>query len=108
MPTEANGTNPVCGPRRSARMLLVRRRTMFLCLNILENMGEHPCECGDEHCGEQCEGLAALDLAVETLKRSGLAVEANELLGLREKVMALVPRSKAARLETDNEVLLEA
>ena len=42
------------------------------------------------------------------MKRSGLAVEANELLGLREKVMALVPRSKAARLETDNEVLLEA
>ena len=54
------------------------------------------------------EELAALDLAVETLKRSGLAVEADDLLGLREKVMALVPRSKAARLETDHEVLLEA
>jgi len=54
------------------------------------------------------EELAALDLAVETLKRSGLAVEADELLGLREKVLALVPRSKAARLETDHEVLLEA
>ena len=36
------------------------------------------------------EELAALDLAVETLKRSGLAVEADDLLGLREKVMALV------------------
>jgi predicted DNA-binding transcriptional regulator YafY len=54
------------------------------------------------------EELAALDLAVETLKRSGLAVEADDLLRLREKVMALVPRSKAARLETDHQVLLEA
>ncbi len=54
------------------------------------------------------EELAALDIAVETLKRSGLTVEADQLLGLREKVVALVPRSKAARLETDHEVLLEA
>lgn len=54
------------------------------------------------------EELAALDLAVETLRRSGLTVEADELLGLREKILALVPRSKAARLETDHEVLLEA
>lgn len=54
------------------------------------------------------EELAALDLAIETLKRSGLAVEADELLGLREKILALVPRSKAVRLETDHEVLLEA
>jgi len=52
--------------------------------------------------------LAALDLAAETLKRSGLAVEADQLLELREKILALVPRSKAARLETDHEVLLEA
>lgn len=54
------------------------------------------------------EELAALDIAVETLKRSGLAVEAEELLDLREKILALVPRSKAARLETDHEALLEA
>jgi predicted DNA-binding transcriptional regulator YafY len=54
------------------------------------------------------EELAALDIAVETLKRSGLAVEAAGLLGLREKILALVPRSKAARLETDHEALLEA
>jgi predicted DNA-binding transcriptional regulator YafY len=54
------------------------------------------------------EELAALDLAIETLKRSGVTVEAEELLGLREKILALVPRSKAARLETDHEVLLEA
>ena len=54
------------------------------------------------------EELAAFDLAIETLKRSGLAVEAEHLLNLREKILALVPRSKAARLETDHEALLEA
>ena len=44
------------------------------------------------------EELAALDIAIETMKRSSLAVEADDLLSLREKVVALVPRSKAARL----------
>jgi predicted DNA-binding transcriptional regulator YafY len=52
--------------------------------------------------------LAALDLATETLERSSLGVEAAELRRLREKIMALVPRSKIARLETDHEALLEA
>ena len=54
------------------------------------------------------EELAALDLAIETLKRSSLAVEADDLLNLREKILAMVPRSKVARLETDHEALLEA
>ncbi len=54
------------------------------------------------------EELASLDLAIETLRRSGLAVEADDLLTLREKILALVPRAKAARLETDHEALLEA
>jgi predicted DNA-binding transcriptional regulator YafY len=54
------------------------------------------------------EELAALDLAVETLRHNGLGVEADDLLALREKMLALVPRAKAARLETDHEVLLEA
>jgi len=54
------------------------------------------------------EELAALDLAIETLKRSSLSVEADDLLNLREKILALVPRSKVARLETDHEALLEA
>jgi predicted DNA-binding transcriptional regulator YafY len=49
------------------------------------------------------EELAALDIAIETLNRSSLAVEADDLLSLREKILALVPRSKAARLETDHE-----
>ena len=42
------------------------------------------------------EELAALDIAVETLRRSGLTVEADALLELREKILALVPRSKPA------------
>ncbi len=54
------------------------------------------------------EELAALDLAMESLKRSSLTVEAEHLLNLREKILALVPRSKVARLETDHEALLEA
>ena len=54
------------------------------------------------------EELAAPDLAMESLKRLGLTVEAEHLLKLREKILALVPRSKAARLETDHEALLEA
>jgi predicted DNA-binding transcriptional regulator YafY len=52
--------------------------------------------------------LAALDLATETLERNALGVEAIELRRLREKILALVPRSKIARLETDHEALLEA
>lgn len=54
------------------------------------------------------EEVAALDLAAETMKRSGLVVEAEQLESLREKIMALVPRPIAARIETDLEALLEA
>jgi predicted DNA-binding transcriptional regulator YafY len=54
------------------------------------------------------EELAAVDIGIETLKRSGLAIEADELLSLREKIVALVPRSRVARIETDHEALLEA
>src|ERR1700722_407137 len=52
--------------------------------------------------------LAALDLSIETLERSALGVEATELRRLREKILALVPRNKIARVETDHEALLEA
>lgn len=52
--------------------------------------------------------LAALDLAIETLNRSSLSVEADALSKLREKILALVPRAKALSLETDHEALLEA
>lgn len=52
--------------------------------------------------------LAALDLAIETFERDALSIEATELRRLREKILALVPRSKIARVETDHEALLEA
>jgi predicted DNA-binding transcriptional regulator YafY len=52
--------------------------------------------------------LAALDLSIELLERNAQGVEAGELRRLREKILALVPRSKIARLETDHEALLEA
>jgi len=52
--------------------------------------------------------LAALDLSIETLERSALGIEASELCRLREKILALVPRNKIARVETDHEALLEA
>jgi predicted DNA-binding transcriptional regulator YafY len=54
------------------------------------------------------EELAALELGVETMKRTGLAAEVEHLVRLREKVLASVPRAQMARLETDLEALLEA
>src|SRR5262245_55379616 len=54
------------------------------------------------------EELAALDLGVESLSRSGLAVEAEHLERLRAKVLALVPRDRWKRLEPDLDALLEA
>lgn len=54
------------------------------------------------------EELAAFDLALRGVRLNGQAEEAATLSKLREKILALVPRSKAARLETDHEALLEA
>lgn len=54
------------------------------------------------------EEIAALDLAVEMLGQAGSMIEASALMRLSEKILALVPRAKAARLETDQEALLEA
>src|SRR3954468_9035948 len=52
--------------------------------------------------------LAALDLSIETLERNAQGIEATELRRLREKILALVPRSQIGRIETDHEALLEA
>jgi predicted DNA-binding transcriptional regulator YafY len=52
--------------------------------------------------------LAALDLSIEILEQNAQGVEASELRRLREKILALVPRSRITRLETDHEALLEA
>ncbi len=54
------------------------------------------------------EELTSLDLAIAHLSQAGLKLEAQQVSGLKEKILALVPRSKAARLETDYEALLEA
>lgn len=54
------------------------------------------------------DDLAALDLAIESFAKSSQEVEAGVLVSLRDKIRALVPRNKAARLETDHEALLEA
>ena len=49
--------------------------------------------------------LAALllDLSIEILEKTAQGIEASELRSLREKILALVPRSKIARIETDHE-----
>lgn len=54
------------------------------------------------------EEIAVLDIATALLRQSGSSVEAETLGALKEKILALVPRAKAARLETDHEALLEA
>lgn len=54
------------------------------------------------------EELAALDFALEAVRRQSLVAETEHLSNLREKILALVPRSKVGRLTTDHEVLLEA
>ena len=56
----------------------------------------------------ESEELASLDLAIAEIARSGSSIEANALRSLREKILALVPRKRMARLETDHEALLEA
>ncbi|HEX5958287.1 MAG TPA: WYL domain-containing protein [Hyphomicrobiaceae bacterium] len=54
------------------------------------------------------EELAALNFAIESLRRSGLAVEADDLRNVRDKIMALVPRGQMLRIEPDLEALMEA
>ncbi|MFO1151843.1 MAG: WYL domain-containing protein [Alsobacter sp.] len=54
------------------------------------------------------EELAALDLAIEQFAHGGQRLEARMLERLRDKVVALVPGAKAARLDTDHDALLEA
>ena len=52
--------------------------------------------------------LAALDLGISHLSRSGSGLEAKLLGSLREKIMAMIPRHKIARIETDFDAILEA
>lgn len=52
--------------------------------------------------------LAALDHARAALAREGDGASTIHLERLKEKLLALVPRERAARLETDHDALLEA
>ncbi len=52
--------------------------------------------------------LAALDLAQKALAREGDEANARHLERLQDKLTALVPKERAARLETDHDALLEA
>ena len=52
--------------------------------------------------------LAAFDLALNHLTRAGLSIEAKALGSLREKLMAMIPRQKIARIEPDYDAMLEA
>jgi len=54
------------------------------------------------------EELAALDLAREALAKAGQGADAARLQDLRDKILALIPRHRAARIETDYDALLEA
>lgn len=54
------------------------------------------------------EEIAAIGIAIEALKGSGLNREADLLNGLQQKVKALLPRERLAKLEPDFEALLEA
>jgi len=52
--------------------------------------------------------LAALDQAQKALVREGDSDGERHLTRLKEKLLALVPKERAARLETDHDALLEA
>lgn len=54
------------------------------------------------------EELAILARAVENLERDGAAAEAQTLQGLEAKIRALIPAADRARIEVDEEAMLEA
>ncbi|OLF77994.1 transcriptional regulator [Maricaulis sp. W15] len=56
----------------------------------------------------QADEVAALELALSTLERDGLGREAGQLRSLRSKIDLLMPDRGRARVEADEEALLEA
>ena len=52
--------------------------------------------------------LDTLELGINHLTRAGLAFEAGTLEALREKIMAMIPRQKIARIGPDFDAILEA
>jgi predicted DNA-binding transcriptional regulator YafY len=54
------------------------------------------------------EELAVLARAIDKLRNDGASNEARTLKGLEEKVLAAIPKSARARIEVDEEALLQA
>lgn len=52
--------------------------------------------------------LAALELAIRRAEREGLVNEVRALSGLRDRLLAAMPRPHARRTEADAEAVLEA
>ncbi len=52
--------------------------------------------------------LASVDLGIHHLERANQIAEARSLKNIREKIMAMIPRQRIARLETDYDAILEA
>lgn len=52
--------------------------------------------------------LAAFDLGIKHLKRANLSVEAKQAESLRAKIVAMIPRQRIAKIETDYDAILEA
>jgi hypothetical protein len=67
-------------------------------------MSSRPSRCGWRPASHPAAQQAdALDLAVTALKRSGLRAETGHLASLGETILALVPRSRVAKLESDHQ-----
>ena len=52
--------------------------------------------------------LASIDLGINHLERANQVTEAKALKSIREKIMAMIPRQRIAKLETDYDAILEA
>ena len=54
------------------------------------------------------EEVAAIELGIAHLNRSGLNLEGKALQTIRDKILALLPSSQVSRIEPDTDALLEA
>ena len=54
------------------------------------------------------EEVAAIELGIAHLNRSGLKLEGKALEAIRDKILALLPSSQVSRIEPDTDAILEA
>ena len=54
------------------------------------------------------EEVAAIELGIAHLSRSGLKLEGRALEAIRDKILALLPSSQVSRIEPDTDAILEA